>query len=176
MLFELEIEVYKSRIVVVSGDQFGPTIQTSLERQGADVYLVDNLHNTANKVLLRDVDAVVIADFASEAVFIGVGGHITAQELYELSPGVAVLQFVGQVCPADLAEVGIRVYPEYAIGPHRMASTFSDLGPRGVIELHTAGLKTGEVACRLRRAGLSVEEMIERAPAVSPAQILTAYI
>jgi hypothetical protein len=170
MLFELEIEVYKNRLVIASGDRFGPAILRALESLGADAYLVENLSSPPNRAVLQGADAVIVADFASDDIFIGRGGHISAEELYAYSPGLSVLQFAGRVRVDELAALGIPFYPKDSVNSHQMAETFAYLGPRPVIELHAAGLKVGEVMCRLRGAGMCMEEVFERAPALSPAQ------
>lgn len=176
MLFQLEIEVYKSQLVVVSSDKFGPIIIDTLKVQGAEAHLVKDLNLADSQILLQGADAVIIADFVRNDVFIGQDGHISAQKLYALSPGISVLQFAGQIRVDELKNVGIPFYPESNVNPHQMTKTFAYLGPRPVIELHAAGLKVGEVMCRLRQKGLSVEQINKQAPALSPAQPFDNYI
>jgi len=46
---------------------------------------------------------------------------------------------------AALRRHGVAVYPGEDLPSRRMAHTLAALGPRPVIELHTAGLKVGEI-------------------------------
>jgi hypothetical protein len=139
MLFEAEIEVHKSRIVVVGGDKFGAVIERQLTRSGARARLVPHLRGEA-AAALESADALVVADYTRGDVIVGPGGDIGVEDLARLAPGVAVIQFAGRVDVGELAGRGIAAHPGV------------ELGPRPVVELHAAGLKVGELAAR-RAAG-----------------------
>ena len=156
MLFELEIEVHKSKIVIISSDRFGRVIEKYLRKIGADVYLVNNLKSEANKKYLEDSDALVIADFTNHI-------QISGKELIELSRKISVIQFAGDIDIDELERYQIPYFPKKRIGKFRMGMTFADLGPKPLIDLHTAGLKVGEIMARLREKGYSYEETIQRA-------------
>jgi hypothetical protein len=149
MLLEAELEVHKSRILIVSGDKFGRVIEKLLARSGVAVCLLDNLREIDREQLARG-DALVVADYLRDDVIIGAGGDIGAVELAQLNQGITVIQFAGRVDTQGLAENGIKVYPGIELDAHRMAMTLSGLGPRPVVELHAAGLKVGEIAVRKR--------------------------
>jgi hypothetical protein len=171
MLFELEIEIFKSKIVVVSRDRFGKTIEKYLKAYGADVYLVETL-KPENRMYLKDCDALVTADYTGMGTLIGNTAHITAQELAQLSRRISVIQVAGDVDIEEIDKYGIPCFPEKRVGVHRMGMTLADLGPKPVIDLHCAGLKVGEVLARARVQGKSVEEAERIAIAHSPAQLL----
>ena len=161
MLFELDIEVFKSKIVVVSGDKFGQIIEKYLKAAGAYVKKFDSLKATECRVFLRDADALIIANYTSSDIFVGMLGHITAEELINLSPGISVIQFSGIVEIEDLDKYGIPYFPRKKVGSFRMGATFADLGPKPVIDLHTAGLKVGEIMVRNRFKGQSFKKTIQ---------------
>ena len=150
MLFELEVEVYKSRIAVISSDKFGIVIEKYLKAAGAQTANYNSLKYHECREFVRTADALIIADYSSSETFIGNNGQITAYELLELAPGISVVQFSGLVEVDALVEAGIPCFPRHTIGNHRMGLTLAHLGPRPVISLHTAGLKVGEIMARAR--------------------------
>ena len=150
MLSESQIEIHKSNIMVVSSDKFGPVIAGHLSGVGANARHVDSLQNVTPHEL-SELDALIIADYTREGKIIGEGGDISAEALGSWTGGITVLQFAGKLDVKELVDQGICVYPGIDLGAHRMAQTLSSLGPRPVIELHTAGLKVGELM--LKRQG-----------------------
>lgn len=144
LLFEAQIEIHKSQVIIVSGDKFGTTIETCLARAGVCVKLMPDLRGVVDQDL-AGVDALVIADYTRQGYIIGPGGDLTAAELAELAPGVTVIQFAGQVDVPGIRENGLSIYPGQELGSHRMSVTLAGLGPRPVVDLHAAGLKVGEL-------------------------------
>jgi hypothetical protein len=159
MLFDAQIEVHKSRLLVVSSDQFGPVIAERLAQAGAAVRLLVSLADIGATALAAD--ALIVADYARQDMIIGPGGDVTAAGLAAACPGATVIQFVGRVDPTSLTAAGIHLYPGGELGPRRMALTLAGLGPRPVIELHAAGLKVGEIAARARLAGKLAVDLAE---------------
>ncbi len=171
MLFELEIEVYKSKIVVVSTDKFGKVIEKYLKCIGANVYLIENLKTEANRRYLKDSDALVVANYTNNDVFVGKDdSQISVKNLIELSRKISVIQFAGDVDIDELNKYNIPYFPKRRVGAFRMGMTMAELGPKPLIDLHCAGLKVGEVMARARLDGKSVEETKIRAFEYSPAQ------
>lgn len=149
MLFEAQVEVHKSRLVVVGSDKFGRVIERLLARAGARVQLLPELSRSVS-ASLAGIDALIVADYTRTETIIGPSGDLTAAELARLAEGVTVIQFAGRVDIQSLAEQGIFTYPGAYLDSRRMAQTLAALGPRPVVELHTAGLKVGEMAARGR--------------------------
>jgi len=152
MLFDAQIEVFKSKIVVVGSDKFGRVVARHLAQAGASVQLLPNLQEGIPGS--DAIDALVVADYSRDDVIIGPGGDMSSAHLACIAPGVTVIQFAGRVDLADLAAQGLAVYPRVAIGAHRMAVTLAGLGPRPVIELHAAGLRVGQWAHEMRNANI----------------------
>lgn len=145
MLVDAQIEVYKSKIVILSSDKFGQVIQRQLIASGASACLIPTLKWHEE---LSDADALVVADYSRKDVIIGPCGDITAEELASIAPAITVVQFAGVVDVPSVRACGLAVYPDIKLTPHRMAKTLAELGPRPVIELHTMGLKVGELGIR----------------------------
>lgn len=174
MLFDAQIEVHKSRIVIVSSDKFGLTIERRLKSYGAYANLVSDLSSADNRGALVDCDAIVIADYSRDDQIIGVGGDIEAADLVGLAPHATVIQYAGRVGVEELNSCGATVYPAAQMDAHRMAFTLASLGPRPVIELHSAGLKVGQALAQARlRERMNVDEAVRYALHRSPAQMIT---
>ncbi len=170
MLFELEIEVHKDKIVILSGDKFGKVIEKYLKAVGAEVYLVTDLTSRENRRCLDNCDALVVADYTDDNTLIGMDAQISAKELVELSRKISVVQFAGDVAIDELNKYNIAYFPKKRVGKFRMGMTLAELGPKPVIDLHCAGLKVGEIMAKARLDGKSVKETKRLALKYSPAQ------
>lgn len=170
MLLSLEVELRHSRLVVAGSDKFAGRTSVWLGRTGALVTTVSSLCSEEARKHLSGADGLVIADYTCEEVFIGPGGQIGAGELAALSPGIAVVQLAGAVDAVSLRQAGLPFAPPDATSaPHRMGRTLAALGPRPVIDLHTAGLKVGEALRRGREQGLEGESLLAYTEANAPA-------
>lgn len=173
LLFELQIEVYNSKIIIVSGDKFGKVIKKTLHANGANPYLVSELRTEPNRQFLADADAVIIADYTNQDTIIGSNGHISPKDLFKFSPSVSVIQFAGKVNIKELQILGIPYFPKQRVGPFKMGITLADLGPKPVIDLHCAGLKVGETMYKAKLMDLSGQSFFDYVIKHSPAQGLT---
>lgn len=156
LLFEAGLEVYKSRIVVVSTDKFGAVITRCLRANGADVSTIARLDELP-AAMLAGADALLVADYCSRDLFIGPGGQMEAGRLARLAPDVVVVAFAGHVDAEALSREDIACFPPSGGVPFRMARTFAHLGVKPVIDLHAAGLKVAEVVLRIPAASRSAE-------------------
>ena len=87
LLFEAEIEVYQSRIGVVSTDKFGRVIASCLGQVGAKVQQFDRLAGAQVEEFLEKADAIILADYCSRDLFIGQGGQMEVERLRAIAPG-----------------------------------------------------------------------------------------
>ncbi len=160
MLFEAQIEIHKSKLLIVSSDKFGMVIEKRLRSSGVLARTVSSLRDVINKDL-REIDAVIVADYTRNDTIIGEGGDISPSMLAGAIPHATVIQFAGQIDVDGLVANGCRVYPGIKIGPNRMALTLSHLSPRPVVELHAAGLKVAEFGARARLSGMTPDQAEE---------------
>lgn len=172
MLFELEIEVYKSKIVVVGKDKFARVIEKYLKAIGSEVYIIENLKSEMNRRYLENIDALVVADYSKDIIIGTINSQISPKELIDLSRKISVIQFAGDVDVDELHKYDIPFFPQRRLGKFRMGMTLANLGPKPVIDLHCAGLKVGETMARARLRGKSVDETKLIALKGSPAQFL----
>lgn len=144
MLFDAGIEIFKSKIVILSGDKFGKVIYNTLINISGDITLLkeideDNMEN------LRDADALIIADYTSKKCFVGRDSKLPVEKLKQLSKSITIIQFAGLIDVDELEDEKICFYPDYRVGSYRMGKTLAYLGPKPIIDLHCAGLKVGEI-------------------------------
>jgi hypothetical protein len=176
MLFELEIEVYKSKIAVVGKDKFARVIEKYLKAMGSEVYIIENLKSEINRKYLENIDALVVADYNNDSLIGNINTNTNAQtspeKLIDLSRKVSVVQFAGDVDIDELNKYDIPCFPQRRLGKFRMGQTLASLGPKPVIDLHCAGLKVGESMARARLSGENVDDAKLIALKDSPAQIL----
>jgi hypothetical protein len=143
MLFELGLEVVRSKVIVVGADLFSSEIGESLAALGAEVTAISRWE----ELTLESAGAVDVLFFSDY------GGELRDVRQYELLPldrwaGATLIQFTGGLDCAPFVEAGWLVVPERRIAPFRMWRTLADLGPRPVIELHAGGLKAAELILR----------------------------
>ena len=152
MCFEAGLEVAGNRLIVISGDKFGPTIALALEANLASVSSISSASDLSES-LVAEADAIIVADYSTGAAILGGGAGPSIADLKRWNPELTVIQFAGVNDVALLREAEVRVFPDQQLQPHRMAFTLAHLGVRPTILLHTAGLKVGELLWRARSSG-----------------------
>jgi hypothetical protein len=109
----------------------------------------DGLRDAAARGRLAEADALLLCPALPDVRTVGPGGWIDAAALASAAPHLAVVSLGGELDRRGLAGAGLRCWPGAGSpAPH-------DLLPQPLIELHTAGLKVGEVMTRARRRGSS---------------------
>ena len=159
LAFELEIEIYRSKVVVVGSGVFGESSVKAFDKLDADVGYIDLsasncLKTESVKSALRDADLVVLVEHHSPVCLIGSEGQMTVDELLMLSPHVSIVHIAGNINREEVDSTAIPCVPQQSAGPGYMSVATDYLGPKPVIALHTAGLKVGEAMARTRLAGL----------------------
>ena len=160
LAFELEIEIYKSKVVVVGSGPFGESSVKAFDKLGADVRYIDlstgdSLETKSTKSILCDADLVVLVEHRNPVCLIGSEGQITVDELLALSPYLSIVHIAGNINREEIDNAAIPCLPQKSAAPGYMSVTTDYLGPKPVVALHTAGLKVGEAMARARLAGLN---------------------
>jgi len=162
LLFEIENEIFRSNIAVIGSGEFGEHVARSLSLVGAQTALIaptmkDGLKTAKARQIIQKTDVLVVVEHMSRNVLIGKHGEITVDELSSLNPGLEIIHVCGGVDGEDLKAGGFRIHPNRIAPPGFMSVATDYLGPRPLVELHTAGLKIGEEMARARTHGLSGE-------------------
>ncbi|WP_161947622.1 hypothetical protein [Malonomonas rubra] len=171
LLFEMNIEVFRSRILVVGGGPFGKEICGVLKDVGAivlhwspDICWQDVL---GFKEFVDSCDALVLAE------------HHHKHKLLGGEFGLPLEWFRGQEVPlahicgdfdAELLDHGVTKHPKKKVSPGYMTVTTDYVGLRPIVDLHTAGLKVGsELVCGMRKFGdtdRAIKHALENSPAM----------
>jgi hypothetical protein len=159
LAFELEIEIYRSKVVVVGSGPFGESCVKAFDKLEADIGYIDlsadnSLGTESAKSTLRDADLVVLVEHHSPVCLIGSEGQITVDELLALSPHLSIIHIAGHINRREIDNAAIPCVPQKSAAPGYMSVATDYLGPKPVIALHTAGLKVGEAMARARLTGL----------------------
>lgn len=160
LAFELEIEIYKSKVVVVGSGLFGESSVKAFDKLEADIKYIevsagDSLETKFAKSTLHHADLVVLVEHRSPVCLIGSEGQVTVDELLALSPHVSIVHIAGNINREEIDSAAIPCLPQKSAAPGYMSVATDYLGPKPVIVLHTAGLKVGEAIARSRLAGLN---------------------
>ena len=160
LAFELEIEIYGSKVVVVGSGLFGKSSIKAFDKLEADIKYIDlsaevSLGTESAKSTLRNADLVVLVEHRNSVCLIGSEGQIAVDELLALSPHVSIVHIAGNINREEIDNAAIPCLPQKSAAPGYMSVTTDYLGPKPVIALHTAGLKVGEAMARTRLAGFN---------------------
>ena len=160
LTFELEIEIYRSKVVVVGSGLFGESCVETFDKLEAKLKYInlsagDSLDTESAKSALCNADIVILVEHHSPACLIGSEGQIAVDELLALSPHVSIVHIAGNINREEIDNAAIPCLPQKSAAPGYMSVTTDYLGPKPVIALHTAGLKVGEAMARTRLAGFN---------------------
>ena len=157
LLYELEIEVFKSMVIIVGTGEFAEEARDTLSRVGAitERINVSELAAARGKELIRQADALVLMEHYDRQLLLGKNGLISAKELHDLNPSIAIAHVCGGTSRIDLENMGMRFLPRDIAPTGYMSVSTTYVGPRPVIELHAAGLKVGQAMAMAIEKGIS---------------------
>jgi hypothetical protein len=164
LVLALGVEVANSRLLIVGGGHLGREGAARLTTLGARCWWFADDHPAATPLaalaevpadILGTMDALVCVEHADPRQLVGPGGLIEPARLAAINPGLPIGVASGMVDDAELARYGLTVFPAGGsrFGYQRYGT--GELGPRPVIDLLAAGLKTGQVMARARQSGMS---------------------
>jgi hypothetical protein len=149
-----------ARVLVASPESAGRTSLYDAEKAG------DALADAGVQARLPDADALVLCADRPDARMMGPGTGLDAGQLAATAPHIAVVNLAGELDRRALAAAGLRFWPASGAGtPHGLL-------PQPLIDLHTAGLRVGEVLARARRRGSSSPAAEQLAAAEAHAELL----
>ncbi len=162
ILFEAGIEVFQSRIGVVGKGKFADVISRSLLADGA---ICQKLQTFSGKELnfIAESDALIISDHETETIYIARNGLMTPKRLRAINPNIIIVHITGGINDKEVLAENIKLYPPKIAPLYSMSVTTGYVGPKPVIDLHTAGLKVGEELTKARRSGYDYESSIRKA-------------
>jgi hypothetical protein len=144
LLHDAGVAVFKSTVLVVCDNDFGPYIERGLTHAGAAVDLVSDIAagrpNTA-------YDVVLVAMTPRP------GPVLSEAELRHIAmtwPGAVVAQYFGDLDRSLMSSLDLPVWPLQQPQPGHMGILPAEVGPEPTLRLQSGGLKVGEVLWRYR--------------------------
>ena len=173
LLLELEVEALLSKLVLVSSEPFSTPMVELLEAAGAEVLVVDVTTGSdlqAAEVIEASMraDALVIAEHRDRRTILGGETGIPLEVLE--AAGAAVAHIAGKI---EDPNGRLRKNPPGSVAPGWMTVTTDALGPRPVVDLHTAGLRVGQALVEGIRQFADPSSAEAAAPDQSPALVVT---
>ena len=164
LLFELDIEVFRSNIMVIGSREFGECTVDSLKNAGANV--VNPLELNENLLIeyqdfFKTCDAIVLVEHVDQHPIISTSGYLNPFELKCKAPKASLIHIAGGVSQIEIETLGIPFLPSRLAPVGYMSLSTDYLGPRPLIDLHSAGLKVGEVLARKHQTLYSADRSIE---------------
>lgn len=161
LLFDLQIEVFKGRFLVLSSGSYLKEIKYVLKSNGAKVVCIDTIDDSKNAIQTESTyfDAIIIAEQNNQDCLIGSGGKYNAY----IQKGMWVIHLAGVIEDTWLHERGIIKYPSHQVECGHMSVTTGYMGIRPVIELNAGGLKVGQMLVEGMRKYKNVKKAQEYA-------------
>jgi hypothetical protein len=171
-LFDLGLEVYRNRIVLIGQNRFCRRVHDYLLQAGAEcIWFTDSLNDLAGEDTIKPlaecdawlvqhglvVDAILLAELVHGGMVMGPGGWLEPAKVARINPDLRIGIMAGLVDVQALDDAGLNFCPRQPAPAHYMTAQLYDIGPRPIMELFAAGLKVGERMAHARRQGLSVE-------------------
>ncbi len=163
ILLQSEIEVFRSKILIIGSGVFGDEIEFVLNQNGAHVIRINPSSAMEAKEHLANSDAIVLAEHHEKQCLIGGDTGIPCKWLEDA--GILVVHICGEVNLNKKEQNKIRIYPNLIANMGYMSVATDYVGPKPVVDLHTAGLKVGELLIRNQREYLDTGKAISKAVA-----------
>ena len=157
LLLEANIEVFKSNILLIGSGHFGRETEEVLSSNGCNLIHLNPSEEWDNsdrniESYVKEIDAIVLVEHKEEFCLLG-GKTGLPLEWFDGS-GALIVHICGNIDNVGLKNHGLKKVPVRKVTPKFMTITTDYVGPRPVIDLHTAGLKVGEALVNgMRRYG-----------------------
>lgn len=157
LLYELEIEIFKSMVVIVGNGEFAEEAQDTLFRAGATATLlnISELSTELGRKFIQQADALVLLEHHDRQMLIGENGLISAKALHDLNPSLVIAHICGGASQGDLENMKLRFLPRTIAPSGYMSVSTTYVGPKPIIELHAAGLRVGQAMAMAIEQGMS---------------------
>lgn len=182
LLFDLNIEVYRSSVIVLGGQfTLAEAMVKQLNAAGCKVAWFSGVtgkgepYEQLAEFWMKNgakCDAIIVAEHADHRTLIGRSGFVSFEQLLKINPHLRIGIVSGNVSSGELRDSGLRFLPERLRPAGYQTYSVSELGPRPVLDLYAAGLKVGQSAVRARLRGATVEQAAQEAIRIGPAMDL----
>jgi hypothetical protein len=147
LCFEAGYELYQNKIAIWSNDNFGEVIYKAFQ----NFYPEKLILTYDTEQLNQELDFVFIADYMSMGLIIGNNGEIPLAYLKDKG----VVHLSGKIDSDFCRKNKIPLYPDFDGFSKQMTHTLSHLGPKPMLDLHSAGLKVGQILHDSRESSIA---------------------
>ena len=169
LLFDLNIEGYNNRILLLGGGKSGSAAYFGLSKMGITIDWLSadkskhSLDYDEIKYLLKNnfYDAVINFEHINKNKIIGKNGFISFYDFLSNNKSIVYGHICGNIDVNELESCGIKYLPNKISPFGYMSYETTNLGSRPVIELSALGLKVGQIAANERLNGKSVFDTIK---------------
>tara|TARA_B100001094_G_C18137025_1_gene775704 strand:- start:359 stop:1348 length:990 start_codon:yes stop_codon:yes gene_type:complete len=144
LCMEAGFEVYQNDVLIISNDNFGDVAFDVLKKLSPNSIDKIKIEEVSTIDKSKEYDFVFIADYSTQEELIGEVGAI---DLKFLNTNF-IIHLCGEIEKEFCNNNGFTLYPDKSGFSKRMTETLAYLGAKPVIDLHTAGLKVGELLFR----------------------------
>lgn len=150
LMFEFNLEVQFTNVLLIGEGKFAKSIYNSLVSDKANI---DNLIDADN---YKKYDCIVFADHESDNLYIGVKGLL---DLEDFNDDIKIIHISGNIDKHFLDERNIEYNPKNIKLNRFMSVTTDYVGPKPVIDLHSAGLKVGQLLYKAKVNKISFDKL-----------------
>ncbi len=171
LLFELGIEGYKSKVILLGGREspgrriFRHFTNAGIETAWFTETETDSLQYSQLPEYFEQngakYDALIVTEHEYDRLLLGTNGLLSYETIELVNPALAIGIVSGNIDIEGLCKSNIHYFPENLRPFGYMNYQPYYLGPKPVVELFAAGLKVGEAMSRGRLSGLTPEKAAE---------------
>jgi NH3-dependent NAD+ synthetase len=170
VLVYLNLEVYKTKVVLFGNEVLGNAIAETFEKNNVEyLWFVNSPINENQKSykelgnyknIIKSYDVVLFAEHSYRDEILTKEHGLTLQDLNHLNEEIKIGLIAGNINQEELINSSLEYFPKKIMPAGYMSFQPYHMGAKPVIELFSAGLKIGEQMARCRLNGMSLEDTI----------------
>lgn len=173
VLFDLQQEVLGNRYILLSDCPFGAAVAGVLKANGANARQIDvpewlSLRNGGVQSLFQGVDAFILLVHRTDRPLLNSKDTPHIDKILAVAPDLRIVHVSGNIDFTLLQSAAMVYTPAAFSPPFYMSINPSWLGPKPVVDLHTAGLHVGSACFRLRKTIKNPADFIFSARRTAP--------
>ncbi|EKE02371.1 MAG: hypothetical protein ACD_20C00395G0001 [uncultured bacterium] len=150
---ENNIDILKSRLLLISNGSLADNILSHLKSCGAQVYCANTDKPQDRSYILKhlpEVDAVIVADYPLKSTLVvGNEGFIRIEDILNINPEIKIIHLAGKMQANSLTANRIYYKPENLI-QNSLNVNIKEMGLRAAIEIATASMKIAESLIKIK--------------------------
>lgn len=144
---ENDIDIFKSRVLLVSNGKLMDNTLSHLKACGAQVYCANTDKPQDRPYILKhlaEIDVIILADYPLKSTLVvGNEGFIRIEDILTINPEIKIIHLAGKVQTNSLNANKIFYTPENIV-QNSLNVNIKELGIRAAVEIATASMKAAE--------------------------------